>query len=126
MKTDNWETERGAKIELTTEHITSEIIDLDGDKAEVKADRIRIVELKVNGVNHQATLQNYQGKKVLNFGEKAINGKIHPLMVLIPDNTYQEIWGEYDKRQNTKLEAGLKADAEYQKHYNKVKKMMEE
>lgn len=124
--TNTWLTAKGSKIELTTECHTSEIIDLDGHKVTVKADRIDVVNCTVNGQKVNATLTKYQGKNVLNYGTTKVNGTTHPLMILMPDNVYQAIWGEYDRRIKEQAMAEIKAEAKYQENRNKVLKAMAE
>lgn len=126
MKTNTWTTAKGAKIELVTEHKTTEEVDLDGHKATIKVDAIEIVSCKVSGKEVNAKLTSYQGKKVLDFGTTKINGVTHPLLILIPSDIYENVWGEYDRRFDAETKAELKAHSEYQQHYNKVIKAMEE
>ena len=126
MKKTNWTTERGAKIELTTQDITEETINLDGHEMTVKTDGIKIANLTINGQSQDATLRRYEGKNVLHLGEKLINGKSHPLMVLIPNNIYDEVWGAYDKRRTERIEAEIVAEKKYQTNYKNVMDAMKE
>uniref|UniRef100_A0A6M3XN40 Uncharacterized protein n=2 Tax=viral metagenome TaxID=1070528 RepID=A0A6M3XN40_9ZZZZ len=124
--TNTWTTAKGSKIELTTEHITTETIDVDGHKATVKADRIEITECKVNGQSVPAKLTRYENKNVLHYGTQKINGVTHPLLVLIPDNTYEAAWGDYNRRIVAEAQAEAAAEMKYQEHHNKILKAMEE
>lgn len=126
IKTNNWLTAKGSKIILTTQDITSEVIDLDGHKATVNCDRIDIVKCTVDGNEQRVSLHHYQGKNVLHMGYKTIDGTKHPLMILIPDDVYEDIWGNYNRRFAAELKAQLKADESYQDNYNKILKAMEE
>jgi len=114
MKTNTWTTPRGAKIQMVTEHVTQEIINADGHKVTVEADRIEIREVTLNGERVTASLTTYQGQNVLNYGEKVINGTHHPLLIAIPANVYADAWGEYDARREAEIEAEIKAETKYQ------------
>lgn len=120
--TSTFKTAKGANIELITENITSEIINADGHEIEVKADGIKIKEVKVNGESHRGTLTSYQGMKVINYGYQGRN----PLLIAIPADVYEAVWGEYDKRIAARLAAAAEADRKYEAHYNRVMKAMEE
>ena len=121
-----FKTQRGSTVELVTEHITSEIINADGHEVSVKCDKIEITELKINGKKEIATLTEYQGHKVLNYGCQTIKGKKHQMLVLIPTDVYDKVWGEYDKRISDRIKTEIEAENKYQAHHNAVKKMMQE
>ena len=118
---NKWTTPKGAEIRLVTEHITSKVVDLDGDKFTTEDDRIEIKSFEVNGKQYiWNSLSNYKGDKVIKSEEKGAIAAI----VIIPEDIYQAVWGEYDVRQDAKFEAASKADAEYRKNYNAVKNAM--
>ena len=122
--TNTWLTAKGAKIELTTEHVTTEIIELDGHKASVKADRIEIINCTVDGEEVIAKLTRYQNKNVLNYGTAKAKGITRPLLILVPDNVYETVWGEYDRRVTARAIADMETEGKYQKNYNRVLKAM--
>lgn len=126
MKTTTWTTPKGAEIVLVTEHVTEDTVNLDGHKATVKADRIEVRKVTLNGREHQARLTQHNNKPVLHLGYKTMQGQKHPLLALIPDKIYQEVWGEYDARKEAAIKAELEAEYKYQEHYNKVKNAMKE
>ena len=116
-----WTTPKGAEIRLATEHITSKVIDLDGHKFETEDDRIKIESFTVNGKSYASNrVATYKGQNVIMSEEKGALASI----VIIPDDVYKSVWGEYDARQEAKLDAAIKADAEYTKNYNAVKNAM--
>lgn len=120
--TSTFKTARGANIELTTEHITSEIINADGHKVEVKADRIVIKEVKVNGESHMGVLIDYKGQKVIRFGYNGNN----PLLIAIPADVYEAVWGEYDRRVEENARRNIEADRKYEANYNRTMRAMRE
>lgn len=123
---NRWSTERGSKIVLDTEHIKRETVNADGHKVEIDVDKIKINSCTVNGNNVTASLTRYQGQNVLYIGDKVINGVKHPLYIAIPGQIYNEVWGEYDRRQMEKNERECKAEKIYQEHRNMVMKAMQE
>jgi hypothetical protein len=124
--TNTWVTAKGAKITLTTEHITSEVVDLDGDKATIATDSIQIDSCTINGQTVNASLWMYQGKQVLNYGTTKINGVTHPLLIAIPAEVYEAVWGEYNRRIESNIKADLAAEYKYQADHDKVLKAMAE
>ena len=124
MKKSNWTTQRGAAIELTTEHITKKEVNADGWKVEVEDDRIEIVNVKINGKDYRGTLTFRENQNAIDCGSIKVGNQNQRLTVLIPADIYEIHWEEYDARQKAKYEAKAKADAEYEAHYNKIMRAM--
>ena len=126
MKTNIWNTAKGTEVTLDTQEIKEENVNIDGHEATVRADRIEIKKVTVGGQEHRATLTQHQGKNVLHLGYKKIDGKEHPFLVLLPEDVYQDVWGEYDARKAAALKSEMEAKRKYQEHYNKVMAAMAE
>ena len=121
--TSKWTTGGGATVEMTTKEIRETEVDLDGDKVKVPADNILITEVKMNGKEYTGhmTAKKYQGKLVLDMGLQKHNGTMTRLMVLMPEDIYQAVWGEQDKREAEKLEREMASMRAAQKRQEKLR-----
>lgn len=115
VKVSKWTNERGAVIEMHTEHVTEEVLGFDeglGVNLTKKADEIKIVKLILNGQEVDtigtARLTN-NGNPVVKTSNVKFGGKKTIIQIALPEEINLDVWGEYDKRQ-----AGRKAAAQQQ------------
>jgi vacuolar-type H+-ATPase subunit F/Vma7 len=117
----NWKTEKGNKIELVVETakrpLTSDGIEY--GKEEYK----KIERFIANGKEFDATFitesMHHNYKDLVSF---FVNGK--EMLVIIPDEVSEVIWGEERRAHSEAFDRSLKIDQEYEEHYNKVLKTM--
>ena len=121
-KNFTFKTVRGAAIKFAVEinHSTTEVIDADGDKIEVVANKwsYSIENLTINGnryngeftIGKDAICTGYQGNK--------------PMLILLSDEILSEIFGEERNFKEAKAAAELAEEMEYQANYNRVKHTM--
>ena len=111
-KVSSWTTEKGAKVELHTKHLTSESRTTDwGEILTKNADYIIIEKVIVNNEKVFNTLISRitrEGQNWLNVGEQVLNGKRTNMLVPLPANIELDVWGDYDARQEAK---SVKRDA---------------
>lgn len=130
-KTYNWTTAHGSKVEMniTVEHVTSETAYADGMNIEVKCDRwTRLINTML--VNGKETAQKELGvyiegrqnkeTKIVRIGRK---GKDY-LMVAIPEEIADEIYGEEAKADKEKWEKARATEKAYDDHRAMMKKAM--
>lgn len=123
MKVNTWTTKAGNVIKMTTEHITTRTIDTGwSTKEEVKADRIEVREVTVNGEKVFANHSSGAPDRLTHY--TTINGKRVMATILIPEDVYADVWGEYDKRQAERLERQMAAEERYHELAESVKSVM--
>lgn len=109
MKINKWTTANGAKIELRTQHLTTESYTTDwGQKKEKAIDHIMIDEVIVNGKSYTGFI----GRKTVKDIRVLDLGRVY---APIPAEIEQDVWGEYDARQKAKFDkemAIIKSNAE--------------
>lgn len=121
-----WTTPKGAKIAATfaVNHITSETVNADGHKIEVKANRWEreVVSLTVNGkATEMHHLTYYSGTSAIQIGKV---GK-SPVLVAIPADVVDALYNDQRKADMAELAQAEKTEREYDAHYNAVLKMMD-
>lgn len=126
-KTYNWVTPKGAKVEFTvnSENVKSEIINADGHKIEVACDKYTYAyELKVNGslINYKIRVYEYQNVNAIEYGKQGIN----TLFIAIPDNIYNDIYGEENAKIATKIKKIVASAQKYGEHCEMMKRAMAE
>lgn len=125
---NRWITAKGVEITLSTRLAATDTINLDGHECVVAADGIVITACTVAGQAVYAPgvhLTQYQGVNVLQYGVAKINGKSHPLLIAIPAEVYEVVWGGYNRRQAAKLKLELDTAAAQQATHVKVVRSME-
>ena len=119
MKTYNWTTAKGARIELTigertyTESIADGAIEREGRIKEA-------AEIRVDGGRVDSPRLALNGEK-LYFTIGGRNAETE-----IPEEIRGQIWREERARADARLGAELKAEEEYQKHAEIMRKAMAE
>jgi len=129
MKTNKykWTTARGANTELTvtTEISSTEIINADGQKIEVKRNMPEYTykfSLVINGEQKNAEHIYYGSHNCLQTG--VVNGQ--PMLMLIPDEIWAEITKEESEMKDKAFKAEMEAENKYEAHRKEMKKAMEE
>ena len=130
----SWTTAHGTKINLDIDKrvITEEAIWNDGNEVTVPCHKWQyaINSLLVNGREMKAGAYKQEiGRWPENvhyaFGVYVwANGKKQTAFVEIPDEIESEIWGEERTYKKERLEKELKAEEEYERHYDAVMKML--
>ncbi|HWS42101.1 MAG TPA: hypothetical protein VN421_03325 [Pseudoflavonifractor sp.] len=125
--TYTWTTAKGAAIEatITVTHITTETVDADGYKVDVKCDRWQrtVDSITVNGnATKLRELWNEKGTACLLIDRI---GKDR-LLIVIPTDVVTAIYGEEREVTARRIKAARAADAEYTASYNRIKKAMAE
>ncbi len=129
--TYTWTTPRGANVEavITVEHITREHRDLDGIGYEAECNRwIRTVErMTVNGQpTKMKALGYYNAQHVITI-DRIKRGHVYDsVMVALPADVVEALFGEEKADKARRDAAAERAEAEYQRHYQAVKKMMDD
>lgn len=113
-KTYKWTTAKGAEVEMTivVEHITKETVFSDGWHGEIKCNRWHreIIDMKLNGnPTKLKQLWNEKGMECVLIGKVGIDR----LLVVLPDEIKEEIYGEENREFKEKMERSLKIEKEY-------------
>jgi len=116
MTTYKWTTEKGANVEVTISEV-KEVINADGHKIETNKIYKQIDKFVVNGTEYKASFGWAKGKTAIEFKIGS-----QEAAAIIPENIYKEMFAKEIAAQA----ASIKAEKEYQKHYNRVRKAMEE
>jgi len=118
-KISNWVTEKGAKVEMYTKHITSESHTTDwGEVITKDADLIIIEKVIINEevFNSQIVRTTKNDVRYLDLGNFVIDGKKVNDLVPLPQKIEDDVWGEYEARQtakyNARKEREIKRDTE--------------
>jgi len=112
-KTYKWKTETGKHIVMTTEEHYNREINADFHLVKVADDHIIITKLLVDNKKYpKASLTKYKGKNALYLGTL----KNRPIYTFLPQEIYQAVWGDYDKRQAQKLHENISMGIEYIKN----------
>ena len=104
-KVNEWTTQKGAKVELHTKHITSESHTTDWGEILTKEDDFIMVEkVIVNGKTFSGHINRTtkESARYLDLGNHVINGKKENLCAPLPKEIETSVWGEYDARQEAK------------------------
>ncbi len=125
-KTYKWETPNGNKIEMTivVEHITEDIAYADGWNIPICCDYWKrdIVTMKVNGKNTELKELYLEGNIDCVLIDRM--GKDR-LLVAIPPEIVNEVYGEERKTEHENLKKELLAAKEFEKHQERIYKMMD-
>lgn len=124
-KTYSWTTPRGAKISatITAEHITRETVYADGWNIEVKCSKYqyRVDTITVNGEEtERKDLWNEAGLPCILTAYRGLDR----VLVVIPQDVIDDVYGAERAEMNQKLEAAEKAEKEYKEKYELVRKAM--
>lgn len=125
--TYKWTTPMGANVEavITVEHITTEHRDLDGVGYEAECNYwLRSVEsMTVNGKpTRMKDLGWYAGKNVIVVDMV----KRNKVMVALPDDVDAALFGEEREARARKFAAEMKAESEYSRRYDAVRRAMDD
>lgn len=118
MKTYTWTTEKGAKVEI---EVKKTKIEKDCGYGVKKDGGIltTIESMKVNGKDIGQA--GFNGDSFIEFhigNQRAL--------APVPEEIQEQIFGEERRAAEARREAEAKAEREYQEHYNKVRRAMEE
>lgn len=121
-KTYAWTTARGAKIDctITAEHITSKTVNADGHEIETTCSEYRysVNSLKIKGKeNAEKRLSMYRNENVIVADNK--------IMVLVPKNIANEIYGDERAEMDSAIKASARADAKYAAHCKMMRRAMD-
>ena len=119
MKTYNWTTAKGAKVELTIEERTYTETIADGAVERNYTKKVA-AEVRVNGNKVDNARLAYNGEKVY-FDINGRNAETE-----IPRETQEKIWEEERAKVRARDAAETKAEEDYQKHTERMRKAMEE
>lgn len=124
-KTYTWTTPKGANIEMTVtvNHITSEMVNADGNLIEVACDRWeRTVDAcRLNGKDTAMKELDYvNGKRAIII---ARNGR-QEICAELPEYAIKGIYGNEIAANAAKLDAAIKAEKAYEAHRTMVLKAM--
>ncbi|OPX85940.1 MAG: hypothetical protein A4E52_01574 [Pelotomaculum sp. PtaB.Bin013] len=115
------------KLAVDVEHITTETADADGYKVEIPADIWvrKIIEFSVNGEVSKRADFTYHGKdRVIKYGEVTQKGKTCPLLVLLPKDIVEDIFGEEARAAKARIRQELEADRKYQNRRKAIEDAM--
>ncbi len=120
----NFKTQRGAQVEvkINVEHITKEMISLDGNEFETDCNKYQysVADVRVNG-------KSYKGE----IHDLAMNIRIgyqgnQPILIALPEEVKKDIKAEESAEAEARVERMMKGEKEYQRNYNKVINAMAE
>lgn len=115
MKTYEWTTAKGAKVEILISQEHTETMFCDGDTTERIVKGMRLEKFVVNGTEFDGDIGYHKGDHIVSF---KLNGQA--AATIIPTDIYDDIMAPTGERE----EAARKADKEYQDHYNRVTRAM--
>jgi len=113
-KVNKWTTEKGAKVEMHTEHKTEEKIGTDDWTSEAitkNIDQIKVREVIINGNKFStrwAKRSNENGRRTLDLGNQKVGGKEFHVIIPLPQDIETDVWGQFDARMVKKEEAYTK------------------
>lgn len=115
MKTYEWTTAKGARVEAVISQEHTETMFCDGDTTERTVKAMRLEKFFVNGVEYDGDIRYHKGDHVISFDLNGIAAA-----TIIPEDIYNDMMAPTRERE----EAARKIDKEYQDSYNKVTRAM--
>ena len=116
MKTYNWTTAKGAKVELTIEERTYTETLADGAIEEERTYKA-VEEMTVNGMAIEGAA--FKGDRAIEF-----NLRGNRQVALIPEDVQEQVWGEERKAMRARLEKEEAAEKKYQEGKAKIERAL--
>ena len=124
IKQYNFKTQRGAAIELemNVDHITSEIISLDGQEFTTECSKYKysIASIKVNGKSYNGEIHDLASNIRIGYQGN------QPILVALPEEIKNDIYAEEAAEAKAQVDKMIKLEKKYQENYNKVMEAMAE